>query len=145
VVALKGSTDAFAPKTLRSAMGSAFRLPLAADVAPEELIAMGQTAGVVIVATAVDAPLVYSDYDWRQPTLVIFGNEARGIRPELLARCGARLRIPLRPPVESLNVAAAAAAALFEAARQRRGGETAETERGRDGEIGRQRDGETGR
>ncbi len=120
VVALSGSTDAFAPKTLRSAMGSAFRLPVATDVTTDELIAASQAAGVRIVATDAEAPLVYSDYDWRQPTLLILGNEARGVSHELRARSDHVVRIPLHPPVESLNVAAAAAAILFEAARQRR-------------------------
>ncbi len=36
-----------------------------------------------------------------------------------VARAAARLRVPLRPPVESLNVGVAAALVLFEAARQR--------------------------
>ena len=60
-------------------------------------------------ATAADAPLVYSDYDWRQPTLVVFGNEARGVSSNLAAQSDTTLRIPLHSPVESLNVAAAAA------------------------------------
>jgi tRNA G18 (ribose-2'-O)-methylase SpoU len=73
------------------------------------------------VATSADGETLYSEYDWRRPTLVVFGNEARGVRNDLLERCDERLRIPLRAPVESLNVAAAASAILFEAARQRAG------------------------
>ncbi len=119
VIALKGSVEVFAPKTLRSSMGSAFRLPVIADIEPEELIAGARTRNVGIVATAAGATTRYSEYDWRRPTMVIFGNEARGISADLLERCDDLLRIPLRPPVESLNVAAAAAAVLFEAARQR--------------------------
>lgn len=119
VLALKGSVDAFAPKTLRSAMGSAFRLPIVAG-ASGALLAQVQAAGVSIVGTVMDAELSYTDFDWRQPALVLFGNEARGMRPETLAQCTTRVRIPLQAPVESLNVAAAAAALLFEAARQRR-------------------------
>jgi tRNA G18 (ribose-2'-O)-methylase SpoU len=37
-----------------------------------------------------------------------------------LSACDHRVRIPLHAPVESLNVAAAGAAILFEAVRQRR-------------------------
>ncbi len=120
VVALKGSVDAFAPKTLRGSMGSAFRLPVATEVGIEELLANSRAASLKIVATAGGGETVYSDYDWLRPTMVIFGNEARGVGAELLERCDERLRIPLRAPVESLNVAAAAAVVLFEAARQRR-------------------------
>ena len=119
VIALAGSVETFAPKTLRSAMGSAFRLPLVGEVAVDELISEAETAGLAVVVTEAQAEMIYSDYDWWQPTLVVFGNEARGVRAELRERAAARLRIPLRAPVESLNVAAAAAAVLFEAARQR--------------------------
>ncbi len=119
VVALKGSVDAFAPKTLRSSMGSAFRLPIVTEVESEELLDEVRAAGLKIVATAANGETVYSDYDWRQPVMVIFGNEARGVSEDLSERCDARLRIRLRAPVESLNVAAAAAVVLFEAARQR--------------------------
>lgn len=120
VIALPGSVEAFAPKTLRSAMGSAFRLPLVSDVAAAELIAEAHAVGAGIVTAAAQAAMIYSDYDWRQSTLVVFGNEAHGVRAELRERATACVRIPLRAPVESLNVAAAAAAILFEAARQRR-------------------------
>ena len=132
VVATKGSVDAFAPKTLRSSMGSAFRLPVVAGVEGGDLALASSAAKLRIVATAASGETIYTDYDWRKPTLVVFGNEARGVGRELLERCDERLRIPLRAPVESLNIAAAAAVILFEAARQRR-------------EMGRQGDKETRR
>ncbi|MFM8394333.1 MAG: TrmH family RNA methyltransferase, partial [Acidobacteriota bacterium] len=47
-------------------------------------------------------------------------NEGNGIGPELMEQSDQQIRIPLSPPVESLNVAAAAAVLLFEGARQRR-------------------------
>jgi len=119
VVATKGSVDAFSPKTLRSSMGSAFRLPLVTGLEQEELLSRVRAAKLRVVATAASGEMVYSDYNWRRPTMVIFGAEASGVGLELLERCDERLRIPLRAPVESLNVAAAAAAVLFEAARQR--------------------------
>ncbi|MCI0660283.1 MAG: RNA methyltransferase [Acidobacteria bacterium] len=120
VVALKGSVDPFTPKALRSTMGSAFRLPVVSHVEPDELFEKTQIGGIGIVATSADAAVPYDEFDLRPPLLIIFGNEAHGVRIELLERCEARLRIPLRPPVESLNVAASAAVVLFEVARQRR-------------------------
>jgi TrmH family RNA methyltransferase len=120
VIALRGSVDAFAPKTLRSAMGSAFRLPIAEGVSPEELITLCRAAGLRTVATAADAPVCYDDFDWRRPALIVFGNEANGIRPELSEQCDAAVKIPIRSLVNSLNVAASVAVILFEAERQRR-------------------------
>lgn len=120
VVALKGTVDCFAPKTLRGAMGAAFRLPILTEVEPEQLHARCQAAKMKLVATTARASLLYTDYNWHQPTMVLFGNEANGVRPELLEQCNLQMSIPLQAPVESINVSAAAAAILFEAARQRR-------------------------
>ena len=120
VVALKGSVDAFAPKTLRSAMGSAFRLPIVSGLTDSALLTQVRAAKLKVLATTANAAMRYDQFDWRQPALVVFGNEARGVNQALLDACDAQISIPLQAPVESLNVAAAAAAILFEAARQRR-------------------------
>lgn len=120
VVALKGSVDAFAPKTLRSAMGSAFRLPIVSSLTEISLLAQARAAGLKVLATATTGAMLYDQFDWRQPALVVFGNEARGVSQALLEACDVQISIPLQAPVESLNVAAAAAAILFEATRQRR-------------------------
>lgn len=119
LLALKGSVDAFAPKTLRSAMGSAFRLPVFTELEPDSILSLTKANGLDLVVTAAAGDRLYSDYDWTRPVMVVFGNEARGVRQELMERSDAILRIPLCEPVESLNVAAAAAAVLFEAVRQR--------------------------
>jgi TrmH family RNA methyltransferase len=121
IFSLKGSTDAFSPKVLRSAMGSAFRLPLIEKAQREDLLALQQNAGIKIVAAAGEGEMDYTDYNWKQPTLLLLGNEGQGVAPELMEQCDMRLRIPMHAGVESLNVAAAGAVMLFEAARQRRG------------------------
>ena len=120
VIALKSTVDLYAPKVLRSAMGSAFRLPLATEVTADELLAACAQSGVQVVAAAMEAESNYDEYDWRQPALLLLGNEGNGLQHKLLERADTRIRIPLHPSVESLNVAAAAAVILFEAARQRR-------------------------
>ncbi len=120
VLAFAGSADAFAPKTLRSSMGSAFRLPMVTDVSGIGAIKACRDRGIRSVIACGHAELEHYDYDWRQPSMLILGNEARGAGDELMKACDARVRIPLHEPVESLNVAAAGAAILFEAARQRK-------------------------
>jgi TrmH family RNA methyltransferase len=117
---LKGSAEPFAPKTLRSSMGSAFRLPIVAGVEIGDLLRAVETKQILVATTTPDGDSIYSDYDWRRPTMAVFGNEAKGVGRELMERADVRLRIPLCEPVESLNVAAAASVVLFESARQRR-------------------------
>ncbi len=119
VFAFAGSADAFTPKTLRSSMGSAFRLPILPDVSGLGAIETCRSRGIKTVVATGEADLPHYDYDWRQPTMLILGNEGRGASAEIMNACNARVRIPLHAPVESLNVAAAGAAILFEAVRQR--------------------------
>lgn len=120
VIVLGGSVDVFSPKVLRSSMGSAFRLPVMVDVTAEMLVNLRTKHGLHLVAAAGEGELDYMDYDWQQATLLLLGNEGRGVSVELMAACDTRLRIPMANGVESLNVAAAGAVMLFEAARQRR-------------------------
>ena len=54
-----------------------------------------------------------------RPVALVVGSEGSGLAEAVLRRAAARLRIPLAPPVESLNVGVAAGLVLFEAARQR--------------------------
>ena len=51
--------------------------------------------------------------------MLVFGAEGSGLRPLVARTCDALAAIPMRPPVESLNVSVAAALFLFEAVRQR--------------------------
>ncbi len=120
VIVLGGSVDIFSPKVLRSSMGSAFRLPVMVDVTVETLLTLRAEHGLHLVAAAGEGEPDYTDYDWQQPTLLLLGNEGRGVSPDLMTACDTRLRIPMANGVESLNVAAAGAVMLFEAARQRR-------------------------
>jgi TrmH family RNA methyltransferase len=54
------------------------------------------------------------------PCAILLGGEGAGLPPELLNQADEQITIPMRPPVESLNVAIAAALTLYEASRQRR-------------------------
>jgi TrmH family RNA methyltransferase len=120
LIALQGSVDLFAPKVLRSAMGSSFRLPIVTDVSPQDLITVSREAGIRVIATAGSASVTYDEFNWTEAGVVIFGNEANGISGELTDHCDASVSIPIRQSVNSLNVAASAAVILFEAERQRR-------------------------
>ncbi|MEK6261600.1 MAG: 23S rRNA (guanosine(2251)-2'-O)-methyltransferase RlmB [Planctomycetota bacterium] len=72
---------------------------------------------IVAASEKADSPLYETDF--RQPTVAIIGNEGRGIRPELLARCDRSLSIPMSGAVGSLNAAVAAGILFYEMRRQR--------------------------
>ncbi len=76
--------------------------------------------GLALYATAPGPGAVpYTEVDWTRPAAIALGNENRGCSAELLALADARVWVPMRGMVESLNVSVAAATVLAEAARQR--------------------------
>ena len=75
--------------------------------------------GFQIVAASEKADTSLPEANFCQPTVAIIGNEGRGIRPELLARCDRSLSIPMSGPVGSLNAAVAAGILFYEMRRQR--------------------------
>jgi len=119
LITLTGTASPFTPKALRASMGSAFRLPLLTGLSPADLLTAATTHRLRTFAASGSASPSYRDLDWSLPTLLLLGNEGSGLNPDLLAACDYPVRIPIHPSVESLNVAAAAAILLFEAAHQR--------------------------
>ena len=119
VVATKGSTDLLSPKSLRSAMGSSFRLPLWSGATIAEVAGWCRARGIEIVATDLGAKASHTDVDWRGARAVLLGAEGSGLSAREVALADVCVRIPMREPVESLNVAVALSVLLYEAARQR--------------------------
>jgi TrmH family RNA methyltransferase len=119
VILTKGSTDPLSPKSLRGSMGSAFRLPLWTGASLEEALGWCAGRGIRTVATAAAAPSTHTGIDWMQPRAVVLGPEAGGLSVEEVRAADDAVRIPMREPVESLNLATALAVVLYEAARQR--------------------------
>ena len=119
LIITKGSVDLFSPKSLRGSMGSAFRLPVWAGAAFGEALRWCAARGIPTVATDASARATHTELDWTTPRAVVLGPEAGGLSGEEVRACGESLRIPMREPVESLNLTTALAVVLYEAARQR--------------------------
>ncbi len=118
-VLTQGSADIFSPKALRGAMGSSLRLPLWTGARFQEAVEWCKEHNVKTFCTDLRAERAHTEIDWTVPAALVLGEEAAGLTPEETAAADEALRIPMRPPVESLNVAVAAAIVLYEAARQR--------------------------
>ena len=101
VVLGPGCADPFSPKAVRAGMGSVFALPparAAVGETPSPRAALVAHGGAGLEALAGAAT-------------ICLGAEREGLPGDVLAECEAEVTIPLRPGVESLNVAAAAAIA----------------------------------
>jgi TrmH family RNA methyltransferase len=117
VAAASGTAFLWAPKVLRAAMGAHFSLSIFEDVAPEAVAAA--FTGERLAADAYAGESLYASTWGAGPTVWMFGSEGQGLSAESLAQAQRRLRIPIEPRIESLNVAAAAAVCLFEQRRRR--------------------------
>lgn len=119
VIATAGTTDLLSPKALRGAMGSSFRLPLWTGANFAEVLSWCGAHGIRTVSTDLAAHQAHTDLAWTEASAILLGAEAGGLTPEEVSLADERIRIPMQPPVESLNVAVALAVILYEAARQR--------------------------
>jgi RNA methyltransferase, TrmH family len=99
-------------------MGSTFRLPVTREDVTRVLGECSR-AGIRIVATVPRGGQPLHETDLRGPTAILLGGEGGGLSDAILDRAGEQLTIPMRAPVESLNVAVAAALLVYEARRQR--------------------------
>lgn len=105
----------------RSSAGAVNHLPIARTADLAAAADQLRKLGFQIVGASEKATVPLYDADFRKSTVVIIGNEGRGIRPELLSRCDVSVAIPLAGRVGSLNAAVAAGILFYELQRQRIG------------------------
>lgn len=112
VIISPGCTDIFSPKVIRSTMGSIFRVPFVTEE-PAEAIKKLKAAGVNIYAASLDGAEFYDKVMYGKKTAFVIGNEANGIRKEILDISDKKIKIPMGGKVESLNAAVSCAILLY--------------------------------
>jgi RNA methyltransferase, TrmH family len=113
------TADPFGWKALRGGMGSTLRLPIAAKQTAANVIDRARAAGLRVFATTARGGTSLRDCDLRAPALIVLGGEGAGLPAEIVNAADTQVTIPMKRPVESLNVAIAAALLVYEASRQR--------------------------
>ena len=110
--------DFYNPNVIRSSVGCVFTQPLAA-ASSEETIAWLRQNRIKIYATALTASVRYDTVDLTKSAALVMGTEATGLTDVWLKASEQNIIIPMRGVIDSMNVSAAAAVVVFEAARQR--------------------------
>lgn len=77
-------------------------------------------AGVRLLLFTTKGAISYLDFSYRASDVLLFGRETAGVPEAVAAIADARLKIPIKPSLRSLNVAVAVAMAAGEALRQTR-------------------------
>jgi tRNA G18 (ribose-2'-O)-methylase SpoU len=115
VLLTAGCCDPFYRKAVRTSMAATLRVPFARLAHwPAELAAL-RAAGFALVALTPRAPALTLDQFARQlpdRVALLVGTEGAGLTPGVEAAADYRVRIPIRPQVDSLNLSVAAGIAL---------------------------------
>lgn len=120
VILSRTSVDLYNPKTIRSTMGSIYRMPFLyvenlADILPR----LGEK-GIRTYAAHLQGKHNYDEEDYKKGTAFFIGNEGNGLTEELSQKADTWIRIPMQGQLESLNAAVAASVLMYEVYRQRR-------------------------
>jgi TrmH family RNA methyltransferase len=111
------TTDAFAPKVVRSGMGAHFRLPIH-SMTWSEIQQFCESANQKIYLADMDGQSCW-ETDLRQPVALVIGGEADGASESARKLANQKISIPMSRNVESLNAGVAGSVLMFEVVRQR--------------------------
>ena len=98
---------------IKASAGTAFQIPLVSMDNMQQTIAQLKKTGFSVYGLAADGKCALPQERFEGPTLLVLGNEAHGVAPAARALCDRTLSVPIGKNVESLNVAASAAIALY--------------------------------
>lgn len=112
--------DIYNPKTIRSTMGSIYRMPFYYSQDLKKDIGRLKEKGICIYAAHLNGRQDYDEADYTKPCAFLIGNEGNGLDEEIAQQADTYIKIPMEGRVESLNAAIASSVLMFEAARQRR-------------------------
>jgi len=125
LIIIEPAVDLYNPAVVRSTVGSLFGFPIARAESRSAFIGWyekqwGNRPETKCLAAVPEAELDYAALaDLERPTFVIFGNEERGVAPELRKLCHTEVSIQMLGRADSLNTASAAAVILCDIVRKR--------------------------
>jgi len=107
------------PVAVKASSGASELLPIAKVSGMPSAIIEVKRSGIWCVALDTRGEAMPWEFDFTQPVCVVVGGEGPGVTRLVKERCDARVRLPVAGHVASFNASAAAAALLYEVARQR--------------------------
>lgn len=120
IIMNKTTVDLFNPKTIRSTMGSIYRVPFYVAEDLGETMKELQKQGISLYAAHLKGQHSYDEEDYTKASGFLIGNEGNGLSNEIADLADTYIKIPMEGQVESLNAAISATVLMYEANRQRR-------------------------
>lgn len=119
VLLSQNCVDLYNPKTIRSTMGSVFRMPVVCETEFLEALDYFKSQNIRLYAACLAGTKDYAHCDYSGSCALLVGNESNGLTEEAINRCDTLVKIPMSGQVESLNAAIAAAVLMYEMRRQK--------------------------
>ena len=119
IIMSSNTVDIYNPKTIRSTMGSIYRVPFIYADDFHETLKLCRQRGVCLFAAHLQGKNTYLGESYKKPTGFLIGNEGNGLTEATTAMADTLIRIPMEGQVESLNAAIACTILTYEAVRQR--------------------------
>ena len=120
IIMNRTTVDLFNPKTIRSTMGSIYRVPYLVVEDLKETLFNLKKEGVSLYAAHLQGTAAYDAFDYTVPCGFLIGNEGNGLSDKIAQQADCYIRIPMEGQVESLNAAISATLLMYECNRQRR-------------------------
>lgn len=120
VIMSRETVDLYNPKTIRSTMGSIYRVPFIYAENLQESIRLLKDRGIATYATHLKGTQYYDEFTYQKGCAFLVGNEGNGLKEETAKRADSYMKIPMQGQVESLNAAIASSVVMYEVSRQRR-------------------------
>jgi TrmH family RNA methyltransferase len=112
VILVGECTDPYSVEAVRATMGSVFAVKIA-KATVEEFLAWRAAWPGSVVGTLLSATTDHRAAEYRQPALILMGNEQAGLPAELADACDVNVKIPMRGRADSLNLAVAAGIMIY--------------------------------
>ncbi len=114
------TVDLYNPKTVRSTMGSLYRMQYYISDDLEATINFLKKKGVKLYAAHLKGELSYDEPEYTKACGFMIGNEGNGLSDQIADMADTYIKIPMEGKVESLNAAISATLLMYECNRQRR-------------------------
>lgn len=115
IIMSKGTVDIYNPKTIRSTMGSLYRVPFAYVQELFEAIRSLQENHITVYAAHLRGKQYFDEIAYEGGSAFLIGNEGKGLTAEVSEQADCYLKIPMEGKLESLNAAVAAALLMYQA------------------------------
>ena len=119
IILTKGTADIYNPKTIRSTMGSLYRMPFVYVESLAEAITLLKQSQIKVYAAHLKGSKFFHEFSYKDGAAFMIGNEGNGLKKETADMADCYLKIPMEGQLESLNASIAAALLMYQAALER--------------------------